>query len=241
MFQAYFDESGIQADSAMFALAGYVAPEKEWRRFVPKWQAVLDKYDIKVFHASECNVNEGEFRKFKHKREERNEFVKELLSNISQRPRIWAFNSGVAVKDFPDKLVPISPKTGHPYYVAMKTLLAQIGMAMGKFYPRERVTLVFDRQRELSAKAVELFNLGLEELDWEDRRRFSDITYGAKDDTIPLQPADALAYDSFREFERRYYHPERKPRPSYAVLAKNLKFKGQIWDQKLARRIARRL
>src|SRR5437870_872576 len=120
MFRAYIDESGIHSTSEMFALAGYLAPEKEWQRFIRKWQGILVKHNISVFHASECNANRGEFKIFDGKREMRNLFVAELLSTISERPRILALNVGVAISDFPDQAHKnVTPGSGHPYYVCM--------------------------------------------------------------------------------------------------------------------------
>jgi len=234
MFQGYFDESGVHADSSMFVLAGYVAPEKEWNRFIPKWRAVLNRYGISVFHASQCNSNKGEFEKFADRREERNQFVEELLNLIGERPRILAFHSAVAVREFSrEMLVRISPKTtGHPYYVAMKSLMCQIALAMNqRGYPKDkRVALVFDRHSQLSAYAVELFNRSLDE-QWTHKYRFATIGFSSKEQVIPLQAADAFAYDSSRELERTYYHSKRKQRPSYHLLSKHLAFRTHIWNQ----------
>ena len=79
MYKAYIDESGIHASSDMFVLAGYLAPAREWERFIKRWQSVLCKYGINVFHASDCNSNRGEFERFKDNKESRDDFVKELL------------------------------------------------------------------------------------------------------------------------------------------------------------------
>lgn len=234
MFQAFFDESGVHADSAMFTLAGYVAPQKEWERFIPKWQAVLNKYGINLFHASHCNGNKGEFAKFEGDRNRRNKFVAELLSLIGNRPRIMGFSSGVAVKEFSrEMLVRISPTThGHPYYVTMKSLMSMIALTLKQrgSLKSEAVALVFDRHAELSGYAVDLFNRTIEDKTWADRDRFTTIAFASTDEAIPLQAADAFAYDSCREMQRIYYHPERKPRPSYEVLARHLAF-SHVWNQ----------
>lgn len=233
MFESYFDESGIHSGAKMFVLAGYLAPTKEWERFIPKWQAVLDKVGINVFHANECNGSKGEFKKFKERREERNEFVAELLSTISDRPRIIPFCAGFAYEDFPD--APVLPHSHHPYHVGMKTLLAMVGLYMRRvknYPPKERVVCVFDRQAQLSASGNVLFNELLDDEDWEDRKRFSRIGYESKDKSIPLQAADALAFDCYLEFNRKKYHPERKPRLSYLALTKNMAIPPQVWDTK---------
>lgn len=236
MFQAYFDESGVHADAEMFVLAGYLAPQKEWERFIPKWQAVLKKHGIEgVFHATHCNGNKGEFKKFEENREARNEFVAELLSLLGDRPRIIGFASGVAVKEFSkEMLAHIAPtKHGHPYYVAMKSLMSMIDLTLRKRgYQKksDRVALIFDRHSQLSPYAVDLFNRSVEDDSWSDRDRFTTIAFAGTDKEIPLQAADAFAYDSCKEMQRVYYHLERKQRPSYAVLARNLAW-AHIWTQ----------
>lgn len=37
----YFDESGIHAQAPVIVVAGYVAPEQDWRRFEIKWKKIL--------------------------------------------------------------------------------------------------------------------------------------------------------------------------------------------------------
>jgi len=230
MFYCYFDESGIHGDAKIFVMAAYLAPQKEWIRFVPKWSKVLSDNGISVFHANECNSNKKEFRKFKDRREERNQFVAELLRTISERNRIIPFLVGLVLEDLDE---PFRDAAGmdetSPYYLGMVSLLTQLGLWMSKMkYPQsEKVVCVFDRQNEFSKHAIRVFNKTLEQ-DWEGREHFSEIDFNSREKMIPLQAADALAYDSYREFCRRRYHPERPPRPSYALLSKGIP--GWIWD-----------
>src|SRR6266404_3134542 len=238
MFKAYIDESGIHAGASMFVMASYLAPVKEWDRFAKRWQAILDKYGVKRFHASDCNSNRGEFKKFSDNREVRNTFVGELLTTISSRPRILAVNLGVVVDEFPDphhRLV--QPASGHPYYVCMKGLLASIHIVMSRWKgvsANEKVRLIFDRQDQFRSFAVNRFNeLATEH--WEGRDRFESIVFGSTGVDVPLQAADALAFDSYREFLRRRESPEKMPRPSYAALTAH-KIMPQEWilDQREA-------
>lgn len=218
MFKAYIDESGIHASSDMFVLAGYLAPAREWDRFVKKWQSVLTKYGISVFHASDCNSYRGEFGRFKDRKEERDEFVKALLSTISARRRILAVNLGVVVAEFPDLAhQQVRAGSGHAYYVCMKGIMAAVHLAMNQFSPHEKVTLIFDRQDQFRRHALERFDEVTDE-DWEGKNRFDNIVFGSAREHIPLQAADALAFDSYREFRRRRECPERPVRPSYAML-----------------------
>lgn len=218
MFNAYIDESGIHASSDMFVLAGYLAPAREWDRFTNKWQAVLCKHGINVFHASDCNSNRGEFERFKDHKEARDDFVKELLTTISTRRRILAVNLGVVVTDFPDTAHrQVRAGSGNAYYVCMKAIMAAIHLVMNQFSSHEKVALIFDRQDQFRRNALERFSEIIEE-DWDGKDRFDNILFGSAKEHIPLQAADALAFDSYREFRRRKECPQRPARPSYAVL-----------------------
>jgi Protein of unknown function (DUF3800) len=236
MFRAYFDESGIHGESKILVMACYLAPAKEWERFVPRWQAVLDKYDISVFHANHCNGNKGIFRRFRDNQTERNQFVVELLATISDRPRIIPFAAGVEFKSYDELFKPaLSPNPEHPYYIAMKTLLSMVGIYlqdMRRLPSTEKAACIFERQSEFSSRAISAFNFGLSDKDWSVSGRFDSITFGSPEECIPLQAADALAYDTYRELSRLQYHPERRVRPSYEVLTRNTCFGSpMLWDE----------
>ena len=222
MFKAYIDESGIHSEADMFVLAGYLAPEKEWDRFTKQWQAVLDEYSITAFHAVECNGNKGEFSKFKDKREERNQFVEKLLTTISRRPRIIPINVGLPPREFPDpQHSKGQARAGHPYYVCMKMFVVCAIEIMKRMFPKEKkIGFVFDRQDQFDGRAIAVFN-GIVEEEFEGTELLDDIAFRSKKLHIPLQAADALAFDSYQEFRRRRERPESAPRPSYRALTAN--------------------
>ena len=187
---------------------------------MPKWSKVLDDNGVSVFHANECNSNKREFQKFKDRRDERNQFVAKLLHTISERRRIVPLLVGLVLKDLDEpfrKAVGMEEKS--PYYLGMVSLLSQIGlwMNMMKYPASEKVSCVF----------------------WEGYQRFTEIDFASKETTIPLQAADALAYDSYREFCRRRYHPERSPRPSFDLLSKGIP--GWVWDTEQMKKFARQV
>jgi Protein of unknown function (DUF3800) len=244
MFRAYFDESGIHGESKILVMACYLAPAKEWDRFIPKWQAVLNKYGVNIFHATHCNGYKGEFRKFKTNPDERNEFVSDLLILLSSRPRIVPFSVGVVFKDYDELLRPsMEPDPEHPYHIAMKSLLSMIGVysqEIGRFPAAEKIACFFERQTEFSSKALYLFNRGVIDKQWKSAQRLGSITYGSASDYIPLQAADALAYDTYRELSRQRDHPTRDVRPSYDLLMKNAYFRAFVWDNAFMKEFKKR-
>lgn len=49
----YADESGTHEGSDFSLLAGWIAGEDFWGEFIPAWQAILNKYNVKHFHFTE--------------------------------------------------------------------------------------------------------------------------------------------------------------------------------------------
>lgn len=237
VFRFFVDESGIHKSSKIFVLAGFFAPEEVWVDFTGAWQAVLDTHGIEVFHAKECNASEGEFKKFKQHREERNAFVIDLLKVISDRPRIEPFYTGVILDDY-QTVMRQYPDYEHPYYACMKWVFSEIGllMEMAGVPTTEIVASVFDRQKKFSEQALTLFDEMVEDKTWGFRERFDSIAFASKRRFKPLQAADALAYDAYREFNRRCFTPNQPQRRSFTALtanrSKDIQFSGALWDRK---------
>ena len=244
VFKFFADESGIHKESKIFVLAGYLAPEELWSEFSAEWHRVLNEHGIGVFHATDCNANEGEFKQFEDKRTERNIFVAELLETLSSRSQIKPFYAGVVVEDYEQIIRPVMrPDDEPPYYVCMKWVLAEVAFFMDHMHvpSSEIVACVFDRQKKFSEKALTMFDEMVEDETWERRERFDSIAFGSKRRFIPLQAADALAFDVYHEFNRRCFQPNKSPRPSFPVLTANehpdLQFCGQLWDRPFMERL----
>jgi hypothetical protein len=130
-------------------------------------------------------------------------------------------NLGVVIREFPDpEHEQVAPEAGHPYFVCERMFIAAVSLVMKRFPPEERVVVIFDRQDQFDAHAETVFHEMMDER-FEGSERFTSIQFDGKENHLPLQAADALAFDSYQEFLRRRDHPNQKPRPSYEVLTKN--------------------
>jgi hypothetical protein len=64
MLQAYFDDSGSDVESQIFALAGFVCSVEGWKEFSSRWQATLNKEPrLAYFKMSEASALDGEFKR----------------------------------------------------------------------------------------------------------------------------------------------------------------------------------
>jgi hypothetical protein len=51
MVKSYWDESGINSDSAVCLIAGYFGGINQWRSFEKRWQRIIDREKLPEFHA----------------------------------------------------------------------------------------------------------------------------------------------------------------------------------------------
>jgi hypothetical protein len=67
MTEAYFDDSGTHADSAVTVMGGLIGSTEQWGVFKERWSEKLGrplfgKPSLKAFHLSHCAAHDGEFR-----------------------------------------------------------------------------------------------------------------------------------------------------------------------------------
>jgi len=123
----------------------------------------------------------------------------------------------------------------------MKILMSEMAWWMndqGVSYD-EVIGCVFDRQKEFSEQALNLFDEIVDSQTWAGMR-FDSLAFASKRRFPPLQAADALAFDSNLEFTRRLLGASEKPRTSFTVLTTNLdrstEPSGNLWDKKYMER-----
>lgn len=84
--------------------------------------------------------------------------------------------------------------------------------------PNVKLTIVFSEQAEFKGIAKEVFHVYKTEHDSDNRLNTPD--FEDMKTVVPLQAADIVAYEFYKEVERRQYRPEGKPRYGYEQLVK---------------------
>ena len=191
---AFLDESGSHdatgklPGSEILGIGGVVARTEVWERIEAMWLDVLKRYQVPVFHMTECDSLKGDF--FQWSRIQADALINELLDCFLGSPAFLVCGT-VLVKDY-DEMLPELLKeqvVRHPYHAALH---ACIGRILGRLPPHfnESVGFVLDRQEEFSKYAIE----GFEHLRRESGdRRIGSVTYDDKAQRIPLQVADIVA------------------------------------------------
>ena len=225
MLRGFMDESrdAQNAVPRLFSLSCVVGDDSSWPWFVIDWVKVLDwkneqlraqgRPEISRYHAADCSSCLGEFKGWTVA--EQIEFSQKLFEVFKKHPvHIFGFDMPLQllVQEFPETK---SNPVGFAYVILLKMLMDEIGKETLKLYPRDGITLHHDRC-DYDSVLKDAFNRIVDDPAFAHRDRFAYITPEGWEDSVPLQPADMIAYENFKEGERLVTN--RKRRKSLQVI-----------------------
>lgn len=184
MAVAFVDDSGSGGDAPYFVLAGYVASEAAWNKFVTDWQAVLDlSPKLEYFKMKEAEGLRGQFASFTPpQRDSRLHLFIDVILQCDP----WEASISVPAKDHYEVLYPILPKTrSSPYYSAFIAMVT----ALSGFYrwsgSDETVDYIFDQQPGIENRAASLyFNFRT----WRPEWRLGRVGFADEKKVLPCRP-----------------------------------------------------
>jgi hypothetical protein len=206
------DESG---NNRFFTLSYLMARPKEWMWIESEWKKVLrqkneelkkaGRQQISRFHAADCSSRLGEFKGWSV--EEQIEFVKRLLA-IFKKHKTSVVAYTVPIDDFKA----VFPEHKDDALAALYRLLTQflmnqtvwdIQQQAGKQAPsRVTIALIHDRSN-YNQQILSAFDHAKNDSTFEGREIFVSITAQGWEDCVPLQAADLVAYETFKDAENR--------------------------------------
>ncbi len=210
-FEAYCDESTgtHERESKFYVVAGYMATDSVWRAFEADWAAALRDEGIGEFHQTDCDRGYGAFAHLRGSEHgnERERIQRQFLSIIKKHP-IFGVSTAVVLNQFhrhsPKLEVLLERQLNKPYMHAFRgtlhTFCDQIRERPGNL----RIDFVFDRHPQYGGRSEVLFRsiaaLDASRFKW--RNRLGGFSRSSRFDSMPLQAADILSYETFRRLER---------------------------------------
>jgi hypothetical protein len=205
VLRAYMDESGTHGGSPVVTVGLYVGKPRTWEAWTKDWNA--NKKPIKVFHAVDCHNRTEEFDGWD--RPTRDAYAARLLPVLGRHP-IMGILIGIHMDTFKLAMAPypeLRVMFGTPYTACFQWTVQTLIAMMDERGDRQRVAFFHesnDYEKEAEAafayvKAEKLLT-----------KRIVSLTFGGKDDYVPLQAADTVAYEG-NHLLRDPSKPERKP------------------------------
>ena len=237
----YIDEG---FNDEWFTLSCLVGWGSQWTWIELAFQNLLDKTNaalqaqgratISRYHATDCSNKKREFRGWSDA--EQIEFTKKIVEIFRKHPlAIVAFS--LNLKELVEEIPETKPNPqGFAYVLLLYHLMFEIGTLIlsRPEYVKDKIALIHERSDHDSA-LLEAFNQMKDDDTFQYRDRFTTIASMGWEDCIPLQLADFLAYENFKEAQGKAANRSRRKSlqalldlTSFAGRAKQL---GRDWMQ----------
>ena len=230
---AYFDESGTHRGSKAVSVAGFVADADAWVEFSAQWQIALNDYSLSHhgFHMTDFANCVKPYNTWTEK--QRRERLARLL-NIIQSNVLGSVGTVIPLKYFNDIFTPRTKAIcGGAYGLAAVANF----MALGEILRHEQidswVNYVFESGAKGSGQILKVFNSNVRYLEMKERYRLLSLRFEDKRALLPLQAADIIAYELYKEMPRQLKKHGREVRYPLSALSTIPRSWGWLEDKEL--------
>lgn len=214
----HFDASGTHKNldrlgrpSPAVAVSGYLATPKQWKYFDEEWRIVLDYAGIPFFHMTEFVARVGFYEGWT---EEKRKLVIEALIAVINRNVLYGIGALVLLEDYKEVVATQRhwQVLGQPYTFCSKMCFYAAAMWADKYGYKDSIRYIFDQGDEHKHEVLTAHTAacGDEETSAFYRFGHGSLTFDRKDKVRPIQAADILAYEMYREMQRNVYRGESK-------------------------------
>lgn len=214
---AYSDES--ESQQRVFCVSGYLARLDEWKKLEAPWAAALKEIqprltkEILEFKMRDCVAGENGYESLEPP--EREEIQRQFIKLINAL-NVCGFATGVNLRDYGK--VPQVAKDAltveelqKPYFLAFRAQVGLIAHSMTKMPRDERVSFVFDEQKEYRGRAKDLYAALKQDTELHYRARLGGIAFENSARFSAIQASDVIAYESRRYLNEVAYNVLPKP------------------------------
>jgi hypothetical protein len=210
------DESSDETHARVFAVAAIFGGETEWDAFNKKW---LARTGGKVFHATDCDTDQGDYRDCEHAENKR--LYKDLTALLADS-RLLGFGSAIDLAGhnefFPD--VPVDV----PYYRCFREVVLRCAEWIRMAVPREEAArFIFDSRPESNHNAGVLYDYLVNIPEWKSDVLFEEVVFSHRK-PVGVQAADLYAREVMKHLDNDVGPVKRPERLSFTALRKSQRF-----------------
>lgn len=216
MFAAYFDDSGTHSESSVVSIAGYIAGATDWKHFAAEWNQLLSGENITHFHMTDFESRHGEFIGWDDQRRIR--VIKRAIEIIHRRT-IKGFSCSVNKDDFDDLIPEFIP--GSAYVLCLVDCMTKCDHWAKEGNRQEPIACFLEQGGGYVSEINRIRQVFLET----DSSHIHSLTLAKKTAHPQLQPADILAYESYKYWINKEIKDNNRPiRKSFQLLLRKIDF-----------------
>jgi uncharacterized protein DUF3800 len=226
ILEFYCDES---YDKRIFTFGGFMALEHEWQKLEPKWNKRVKKAGVSRFHAAPLNCYDGEFAAWEGT-DKSVKFVVPLLNIIGHRKMV-GFSFAMLLDDYEKYTSAIAKdKLGTPYLCCFKHCVALAAQSMNGMPKEDKFAVIIDTNPEQD-DAIKLFYKIKDDSKVPYRHRLASCVPGTWEEYVALQPADMIAYETFKRVHDAHVRGKAEWRKALKALFATTPLWGKYFDK----------
>lgn len=215
LYSAYLDESGIDKGNDFVAVAGFVSNTSKWNAFSQEWKPLLDEWQIPYFHMTDFENRRSYYSSWS--KEERETRLNCLLG-IIKKHTFLSVGYVIRKRQFNEIMTDRAKDLcGNAYGLA----------SIGCWYAiRQKVKNVdglvdytMESVNQGSGALLKIHGIQSKFPEWVEDTCMHSLSFRDKHTFLPLQAADILAYELFKQAKRQFGGEKRKPRYPLQQLA----------------------
>jgi hypothetical protein len=216
MFAAYFDAGGTATRGGVMSIAGFVSDVRKWKRFETEWTKILDRESVSCFHMTDFVSSQGQFKSWAEQGNRRRRFIADLVQ-CARKHTNKAFGGALVLSayDALNRRYQLQECAGYPYALCGNYCIKMVR----KWQMKNRiknVDFLFERGDEHQSDLTRICHAdGIIPL------------YPSKEEAIPCQAADLLAWRTRYGFEQAL-NPEKLTDEKVQRLKESL---GHVWSK----------
>jgi hypothetical protein len=221
LIKGYIDESYddklFTLSCAMSNIKGWAAIESSWKKcLAAKNRALVSqgRKPISRYHATDCSTFHGDFESWG--KQEQIEFVKDLLGSLTRGDGwvnvvAYSMPMDAFLAEFPECKDEPLPSCYSLIKLIMLEIVDQIELARRRWKQAKRADIVLFHERcSYDASILTSFNHAIADETFKERGMFHSITPLGWETCTALQPADLVAYESFKDAQRQFSGRDRR-------------------------------
>ncbi|WP_263411510.1 DUF3800 domain-containing protein [Terriglobus tenax] len=215
----YFDDSGTHDSSPVVVVAGWVAPELKWKRFIREWHKARNEYGFNVLHTTEMMANNrrSEFADKSVWTDNKKFATVRRLRQIVLESVIHGFSMSVPKPDYEELFKPeFYEKCGGPYTYAVRSMIGFVEKWRMANKVSEPIQYIFDNLQGQTRKEIEgVFDGATKAGGSLEKYGITPQCHSFRDKKVdlPLQAADLWAWTVFKRDKARFERAEMEPFP----------------------------
>jgi hypothetical protein len=224
LYTVHGDESADETKARVFAVSGVFGSDQDWDELKRPW---IERTGGKIFHASDCETNQGEFSKTSDAENKKlYKDLTQLLCKSRLMGRSHAIDMAAWKTNFPDALEDM------PYLICFRNVVYDCGGLAFLSVPQDDVEFTFDQHPESEYNAGVLYTYMAQMKQWNASTHLSAKVSFASRKYVGIQVADLVARESMKHLDNMVGPVERPIRRSMSAILDTKRFQFNHLTQK---------